>query len=93
MAANLKSRLVRLEQQTGGGVEPLIVKLSRFDAPDAVFSGFRVRDEFFGRDPGESIDDTERRVVGILRNRRDATTHVLRPVTSGVCKFVEELPE
>ncbi|MFL9987128.1 hypothetical protein [Paraburkholderia sediminicola] len=93
MAANLKSRLARLEQQGGGNSEPLIVKLSRFDAPDDVFSGFRVRDEFFGREPGESIVDTERRVVGILRNRRDAVMHVMRPVTSRATTFVAELPE
>ncbi|WP_434108016.1 hypothetical protein [Paraburkholderia caffeinilytica] len=93
MAANLKSRLVRLEQQNGGGGEPLIVKLSRFDAPHDVFSGVKVGTEFFGREPGESIDETERRVADILRTRRGASIFVMKPVALRACAYVAELPE
>jgi hypothetical protein len=94
MAASLKSRIDRLERHRGvPGADVLIVKLSRFDAPDDAFSGFRVGGEFFGRDPGESIDDTERRVAELLSHRRDSMIYVLKPVTAHPCKFVEELPE
>jgi hypothetical protein len=82
MAANLKSRLVRLEQQGGGGSEALIVTFARLTAPDDAFSGFNVSGEFFAREPGD-----------LMRRRRDASIYVLKPVLSRPCKFAEELPE
>jgi hypothetical protein len=93
MAANLKSRLVRLEQQGGGGSEALIVTFARLTAPDDAFSGFNVSGEFFAREPGESIDETKDRVADLMRRRRDASIYVLKPVLSRPCKFAEELPE
>lgn len=93
MPANLKSRLARLEQHGGAGAEALIVTFSRLHAPDDAFTGFNVAGEFFARESGELIDDTEKRVANLMRSRRDASIYVLKPVLSRPCRFAEELPE
>lgn len=93
MAANLKSRLVRLEQQNGGAGSAQIVTFARWNAPDDAFLGFNVSGEFFAREDGESIDQTEDRVADLMRRRRDASVYVLKPVLSRPCNFAEELPE
>ncbi|WP_416047938.1 hypothetical protein [Cupriavidus basilensis] len=93
MAASLKARIVRLEQQSGGAGEPLIVILGRFDAPDDAFSGFSVNGEFFAREEGESMDAAEERIVEIMKHRRDAPVCILKPVSLRPCQWVEELPE
>jgi hypothetical protein len=93
MVASLKSRLARLEQQGGGGGEPLIVTFARLKAPDDAFNGFNVNGEFFARNDGETIDETKTRVAELMRRRRDARVYVLKPVMARTCKFAEELPE
>lgn len=93
MAANLKSRLVRLEHHTGRADGPLIVTFARLTAPDDAFSGFSVNGEFFAREDGETIDRTEDRVAEVMRRRRDASIYVLKPVLSRPCKYSEELPD
>lgn len=93
MPANLKSRLMRLEQHSGGADGPLIVTFARLNAPDDAFSGFNVSGEFFKREDGESIDDTEKRLAELMKSRRNAAIYVLKPVLSRPCEFAEELPE
>jgi hypothetical protein len=93
MAANLKSRLVRLEQQNGGTSGALIVTFARLSAPDDAFKGFNVNGEFFARNDGESIEEAKGRVADLMRHRGDAAMYVLKPVLARPCKFAEELPE
>jgi hypothetical protein len=93
--SNLRARIERLERQAGpaGGSGPLIIRISRFSAPDEVFTGIRANGEFFPREPGESIVETERRVIGIVHLRRDVSVFVLKSVAHGDFRYVEELPE
>ena len=92
---NRRSRIERLEQQACGiaSSSTLIVAMSRFAAPDDAFTGYTANGEFFAREPGETLDDTKRRITHLVSRRGDSTFYFLKPVLQWPHQYVAELPE
>lgn len=92
MAVNLKSRITRLEQ-VSGGEEPLIIIIVIFGQPEDAFIGFQIDGEFVPPLADESMQETEDRVIAELQNRCDGRHHVVLPVYAPDSDLVEEVPK
>ncbi len=90
MAANLKSRIARLES-VSGGEEPLIIIIVIFGEPETAFTGFQIDGEFVAPIEGESMQETEARVIAELEDRRDGRHHIVIPIYAPGFDLVEEV--